>query len=404
MAEAGRTDPQSIDRRDSSISQRNTKRNGRGTNSNASVWRDLLAGGIAGTAGILVGHPFDTIKVRLQQQDQQEHSKSKSSSPRSRPNALATKRSRAVAAKASPGMSTARTSSLYRGLFRGIGAPLATAALVNANMFCVHGAASRFWDRHHERSADGAKTDTETVSKQIFCGAVSGIWTSLMVAPIELVKVQLQTTTTTTTTTMELSNKGKARANTSCSLATQILRSDHGLRGLYRGLSATILRQTPSLAVYFPTYQALTELIDNGNPTREVANDAATWWTSALAGGLAGSVAWATVYPVDVIKSRIQSLPLSASREERSLRTVALSTLQTEGYFRLMTSRGLAVTLLRAFPVNGTIFCVYEHSSEWLWRWEDREPQPRALLGAQQSSATTTAATTGLVTEGLQRL
>ena len=31
-----------------------------------SAWHDLIAGGVAGSASVIVGHPFDTIKVRLQ--------------------------------------------------------------------------------------------------------------------------------------------------------------------------------------------------------------------------------------------------------------------------------------------------------------------------------------------------
>ena len=32
----------------------------------------------------------------------------------------------------------------------------------------------------------------------------------------------------------------------------------------------------------------------------------------------------------------------------------------------MILSRGLAVTILRAFPVNGTIFFVYENVNQWL--------------------------------------
>ena len=34
--------------------------------SGVSAWHDLIAGGEAGSASVIVGHPFDTIKVRLQ--------------------------------------------------------------------------------------------------------------------------------------------------------------------------------------------------------------------------------------------------------------------------------------------------------------------------------------------------
>eukprot|EP00536_Pseudo-nitzschia_multiseries_P018166 jgi/Psemu1/227989/e_gw1.2210.3.1 len=350
MVEERTSDPQSSKGRDSAIARRWSKHNDQETN--AAVWVDLVAGGIAGTAGIVVGHPFDTIKVRLQQQHRHQPQ------PRqpSRPKSSASKRSLA-ATKTSSG--TAQTS-LYRGLFRGIGAPLATAALVNANIFCVYGSASRFWDRHHSTA------DEETVQKQLFCGAASGFCTSLLVCPIELVKVQLQTQTLQKPGDVAATSVSVvSKANSSWSLAKQIVRSGHGFRGLYRGLTATMLRQTPSLTVYFPTYHTLREFLQEDNNDETHGNNSA-WWSSALAGGLAGSLAWAVVYPADVIKSRIQSMPLSTSGEQNSLRTVAHTTLRGEGYVRLMLSRGLAVTLMRAFPVNGTIFFVYEQSSKRL--------------------------------------
>ena len=81
---------------------------------------DLIAGGVAGSASVIVGHPFDTIKVRMQV---------------------------APSASSAAGMSAAATSfGGVSSLFRGIGAPLSTAAVVNAIIFASYGATSRLWD------------------------------------------------------------------------------------------------------------------------------------------------------------------------------------------------------------------------------------------------------------------
>jgi solute carrier family 25 carnitine/acylcarnitine transporter 20/29 len=321
-----------------------------------SVWKDLLAGGVAGTAGVAIGHPFDTIKVRLQQQQQ------RPSNPKI------------------PMVQLEGNASTYRGLYRGIGAPLATAAVVNASVFCVYGATSRLWDNHYPISAttEHSNLTTATITKHAVCGLITGLTTSLMLCPIDYVKIRLQTMQLQPGIASTPRPYSNMNSNSSFHLAKEILSSHHGLRGLYRGLFATILRQTPSLAAYFPVYHILKELIGEFFSSSSISNNNnyitnnnnnkkdSLWWSSALAGGLAGCLSWTIVYPIDVIKSRIQSLPLDAPAKERSFLHIARSISRNEGFARLIFSRGLAVTLLRAFPVNGTIFFVYESVNQQL--------------------------------------
>ena len=77
--------------------------------------------------------------------------------------------------------------------------------------------------------------------------------------------------------------------------------SQEGVRGLFRGFSATALRDTPSYGVYFLTYEyTIDQLVD--------ANDRHTaLWPMLLAGATAGCVSWLSCYPVDVVKSVIQT-------------------------------------------------------------------------------------------------
>jgi len=80
-----------------------------------SALHDLFAGGVAGSASVIVGHPFDTIKVRMQTQTS---IRGGNSSP------LAT----------------------FRSLFSGMGAPLSSAAIVNAIIFASYGSLTRSWE------------------------------------------------------------------------------------------------------------------------------------------------------------------------------------------------------------------------------------------------------------------
>lgn len=78
---------------------------------------EFVAGCVGGAAGVVVGHPFDTIKVRLQTQN--------AANPRYR------------------GTWHCFTQTLkgesVRGLYKGMSSPLAGVSLVNAVVFGVHG-------------------------------------------------------------------------------------------------------------------------------------------------------------------------------------------------------------------------------------------------------------------------
>ena len=103
------------------------------------AFHDLIAGGVAGSASVIVGHPFDTIKVRLQTSTSSSSSGNKS-----------------VASSSS-------SSGSFRSLFKGMAAPLSTAAIVNAIIFASYGSSTRLWEDvfengQHDDSMHGAMT------------------------------------------------------------------------------------------------------------------------------------------------------------------------------------------------------------------------------------------------------
>ena len=271
----------------------------------SSAIHDLVAGGVAGSAGIVIGHPFDTLKVRYQMA---------SSAP----------------------CSAAATLQLT-GLMRGIAAPFAMAAFVNASIFTTFGEASRFWDRYLDHAGSTNKGNScweNSIEKNLVCGGITGVMSSFILAPTEHIKCRMQA--------------GREVYKNSLDAGRSMWKA-HGTRGLYRGLTATCLRQCPGFAVYFACYDDIKYRLQ-----RLFGESRA----SILAGGTAGSLSWAIVYPVDLIKSRIQVLPLSASKSERSMWNIAKISYQQGGWRSLY--RGLGITMLRAFPVNAVIFPTYE--------------------------------------------
>lgn len=78
---------------------------------------------------------------------------------------------------------------------------------------------------------------------------------------------------------------------------------------------------------------------------------------------------------VSVIKSMIQIEPSSAPAERRSFMPVARRLMAQHGY-RIFFN-GMGVTILRALPVNGVLFPVYELTVSMLQKFgpmEDRLP------------------------------
>eukprot|EP00579_Thalassiosira_antarctica_P005060 CAMPEP_0201881380 /NCGR_PEP_ID=MMETSP0902-20130614/11701_1 /ASSEMBLY_ACC=CAM_ASM_000551 /TAXON_ID=420261 /ORGANISM="Thalassiosira antarctica, Strain CCMP982" /LENGTH=330 /DNA_ID=CAMNT_0048409575 /DNA_START=48 /DNA_END=1040 /DNA_ORIENTATION=+ len=284
------------------------------TSTTRALLHDLIAGGVAGSCGIIVGHPLDSLKVRMQMIS--------------------------GSGNAAPSFTTLLNSAKFGSVWKGIGAPLTMAAVINASIFLTYGGSTRVWDEYYY---DPEKTKaTSSFTKNAICGGVTGIVSSLIICPSEHVKTKLQT--------QKVSAKVSYRNSFH---AAEHIFTNHGIVGLYRGFSATIARQVPGFIVYFPTYHRLKDYA--------IQNHFGTQYTllaSILSGGISGSVSWAIVYPVDLIKSRIQALPLGCSKKERSAVHVAKEVIRQHGWRALY--RGLGITIMRAFPVNGIIFPTYE--------------------------------------------
>jgi len=132
------------------------------------VAKDLTAGTIGGAAQLIVGHPFDTIKVKLQSQ------------PTPLPGQVpkysgAIDAVKKTIAAEGPG-----------GLYKGMGAPLATVAAFNAVLFTVRGQMEALLKSH--------PGDVLTINQQLVCGAAAGLSVSFLACPTELIKCRLDAT------------------------------------------------------------------------------------------------------------------------------------------------------------------------------------------------------------------
>lgn len=133
----------------------------------------------------------------------------------------------------------------------------------------------------------------------------------------------------------------------------QAIVTQHGLRGLFRGLTMTVAREMPSYFCFFGVYEAIRDALKPAGRTRADCSLLAT--TVAGAGG--GMVLWTVTFPVDVVKSRIQlDDRLPACGWTGSMMRV----YRNEGLGALYS--GLAPTLVRCVPSSAVLFIVYEYT------------------------------------------
>ncbi|KAH0489113.1 hypothetical protein TgHK011_010192 [Trichoderma gracile] len=182
-------------------------------------------------------------------------------------------------------------------------------------------------------------------------GAVSGLAVWVVSAPTELIKCRAQMSTP---------------AMSSWAIFKQILQRD-GVKGLYHGGVVTALRDSIGYGFYFWTY----ELAHRHWPAAREHDDAASGRRDTskvlLCGGIAGIATWASVFPLDVIKSRLQTQQQQQSHKA----TTAMAGNRRYGAWQMAKDtyrdggirpffRGLTVCSVRAFVVNAIQWAVYE--------------------------------------------
>jgi solute carrier family 25 carnitine/acylcarnitine transporter 20/29 len=229
---------------------------------------------------------------------------------------------------------------LARGLYRGTAPVLAGVAPVFALCFWSFAQAKSLL-----RELSGARSDRELSLVAVgLAGALSAVPTTVIMAPGERVKIVLQT---------NASFRGGA-----ADVARHLLRTG-GVRSLFRGSAATLLRDGAGSTAYFAVYEgvrrALAPAVEAEPPTAAVL----------LAGGLAGVANWCVALPIDAVKSRIQLEAIGAGAgaappPASAMRSVAARLYREGGAAAFY--RGLGPVLLRAFPANAACFFAMETS------------------------------------------
>lgn len=152
-----------------------------------------------------------------------------------------------------------------------------------------------------------------------------------MLCPTELVKIRIQGNNDVT--------EANEKKPSVCRVIRNIYKTD-GLKGLFRGLRSTIARESVGCSIFFGSYEWTREKLKPVGKKKEDCDAGAT----LTAGAVAGLFMWSVVYPIDVLKSRVQ---MSEGVGEISLIKKEIRNVGLRGLYC-----GLWPTLVKTIPVT----------------------------------------------------
>lgn len=281
---------------------------------------DFTAGSLGGVAVVYVGQPLDTVKVKMQ-----------------------------TFPKQYKGMydciiRTLKTDGFVRGLYAGTTPAIAANVAENSVLFAAYGFCQKFM----VNISGVERVDQLSTLSNATAGFLAAFFSSFTLCPTELVKCQLQAM-------REVNMQGGQTVHISPIQLTQQIVREHGVPGLFRGLTSTIMREMPGYFFFFGAYEGTRTLLAKPGQSR----DDIGFFKTMTSGAVGGLVLWTVIFPADVIKSRIQVASLN-----RTFLSVGAEILKTEGVAALYN--GLKPTLVRTIPATAALFVVYEYSKKFM--------------------------------------
>lgn len=180
---------------------------------------------------------------------------------------------------------------------------------------------------------------------------------TLITAPFERVKVLLQIQGQ-----KQLAPGERPRYSSGLDVVRQLYRKG-GIRSVFRGSTMTLARDGPGSAAYFATYEyikrKMTPLDANGKPSGRLSLTAVM-----IAGGAAGVAMWIPIFPIDTVKSRLQSA------EARPTIRGTIGGLYSQGGLKAFFP-GIGPALARAVPANAATFLGVELAHQAMNRFFD---------------------------------
>jgi len=263
---------------------------------------DLISGALAGFSQIVIGQPFDTVKVRLQTNSHYNGTLC------------------CIKSTAFEGLRT-----FYKGSLPVICAIAPRQAV-------------GFFGFAQGKQIFG----NDTLPKLAAAGAWSALYTTPINAPTERVKNLQQVNNFYGKTTNEVLRN---------------LYKEGGFRNVFKGTELTFLRYAFGNSIYFGSYEFL-----KLNFLRKQNKSKISKQETVISGIFAGVTTWAIVFPVDVVKSKLQAGVDNISRRE--LWSELIAEIKENGP-RQVLYRGIGISVVRTAFTTPLSFLIYEACSEY---------------------------------------
>lgn len=283
------------------------------------VTRDIFSATVGSVFCCYVGQPFDTVKVRMQ------------TNPDVYGGILQTVKK--TAAEGVPAF------------WKGAVPTAMGMALENAMAFGVNEALKRaFPDPNFGKMDANQRPD---LLRPFLMGAMTGCCSALVLLPSEVIKAKTQVTV--------------GSGGSSNEIMKQMMKKQ-GMKSMFVGLEAQLMRDGPFYAFFFGSYDLLCYLFKVNVPSMP---DELRYFMS---GGFAGMLGWAAAMPFDVPKTNVQSR--WDTKVVGSYFPELIRIGRERGVMGLYS--GLGPTLARAFPANAALFLGVESGKkvfdDFVWK------------------------------------
>ena len=193
----------------------------------------------------------------------------------------------------------------YRYFYKGVLTPMVSSVFINVQTFYIF-----------------SYSNTNITNNCFISGAITGGLLTFTESPTDLIKSRLQINSLSTYSDVIKNMK---------------------IKDITKGFNICLFRNILSTGLYFGSYSTIKQRIDNDN-------------LGSLAGGIvAGVLGWAPIYPLDNIKTRLQT---DTNNKYTCVLDCIRKTIHTEGYRGF--GNGFIPCIIRAIIVNPFIFLAYE--------------------------------------------
>ncbi|KAF2401466.1 calcium dependent mitochondrial carrier protein [Trichodelitschia bisporula] len=308
----------------------------------------FIAGGLAGIISRTTTAPLDRLKVYLIAQ-----------TGATRDTVQAAKSGNVLQALRSAGLSLwLSMKDLWaaggmRSLFAGNGINIVKIVPESAIKFGSYEAAKRFIAKFE----GGDKTQHSSVAKYI-AGGFSGMVSQFFIYPLDTLKFRMQCDTVS----------GGLHGNKLILATARKMWLREGVRAYYRGLQMGLIGVFPYAAIDLGTFEYLKRRVTLRNMKKYGMNEKDAHpgsFATALMGGCSGALGASMVYPLNLLRTRLQSQGTAHHpRTYTGIRDVFQQTLKGEGIRGLF--KGLTPNLLKVVPAVSITWVVYEKSKQHL--------------------------------------